>query len=315
MRIRYGMGALVVCPVCGSHGRLYYYNGEWRVKHGSRSMHYVNSGESIEFVYNRIRGFSYYGGDYLLVPYLVKMLAPHKVYVEVFGGSAKLLLSKSPSNIEVYNDIDGDLVSVFKTIRDNPDGVIAELMTIPYSRRMYYEILAELERRDLPRERRAAYYIFLLQSSFSSRYRSGFATSKHQNRAKKYYSIIEAIRPLHERIRNVIIEDLDFRELIRKYDSRATLFYLDPPHLYVATEKTRESYKYNMTDKDYIDMIELLDSIEGKFLLRQSWPPGFLLEWAKKYHVRSVRVKITSRMDANNSRREQVVYFIANYRI
>lgn len=316
-RLRYGSGVLAKCPKCGSTGRLYYINGRWVIRHGGNRTHYINSSEPIEVEYKKITTVQYFGGDYYLIPYLVKMIPPHKVYVEVFGGSGKLLLFKSPSNIEVYNDIDGDIVNIYRTIRDHPDEVIAELMTIPYSRRMYYEALIELKT-ERDKIRRAALYIFILQASFSGRVTgTGFGTSKKGNRATKYSKIIDAIRPLHERLKNVVIEDLDFRECIKKYDSKVTFFYLDPPHLYMATEKGGYYYKENMTDRDYMDLIQLLERIQGKFLLRQANPPGFILEWARrnKYHTKRVSIRTTAPNKNNSKEQKHTVVFIANYKI
>ena len=67
----------------------------------------------------KIKTLGFYGGKRYIVPHLLKLMPPHKLYVELFGGGAALLFSKPPSPIEVYNDIDSNLVNLFRVLRDD----------------------------------------------------------------------------------------------------------------------------------------------------------------------------------------------------
>jgi len=80
--------------------------------------------------------FKYLGGKHFLLKELLKRIPPHDVYVEVFGGSADLLFHKPPSKIEVYNDIDGDLVNLFEVVRNNFDEFHEKAKWLLYSRQL-----------------------------------------------------------------------------------------------------------------------------------------------------------------------------------
>src|SRR5437660_12930733 len=82
--------------------------------------------------------FPYRGGKFHLAPRLVKLLPPHKVYVEVFGGAASVLLAKPRSRIEVYNDANGQLVNLYETIRNHPLLFLERAEHLPYSRHLHY---------------------------------------------------------------------------------------------------------------------------------------------------------------------------------
>ena len=68
----------------------------------------------------RLCFFPYIGGKYNLLKTLAPLIPPHEIYVEVFGGAANLLLNKPPSPVEVYNDVDGEIVNLFLVVRDSP---------------------------------------------------------------------------------------------------------------------------------------------------------------------------------------------------
>ena len=85
----------------------------------------------IGMVHKRLVATHYYGGKFYLLPYLLKVVPKHHCYVEVFGGGGYLLLNKKRSKVEVYNDINGDVVNLFRVLRDNGDELIRRLKYTP----------------------------------------------------------------------------------------------------------------------------------------------------------------------------------------
>lgn len=309
---------IVVCPKCGELGKLYYSPKiKWYVKHGKRRTHYINSSESLEFQLHdpRLAIIWYMGGDGNLLTHLSKMIPPHWCYVEVFGGGAPLLLNKSPSPVEIYNDVDGDLVNLFRVVRENLDEFLRRTEWLLVSRQQYYEFLHNYRDIKDPVDRAVAYW-YIIRLSFMGKFGGGFSTSTKNNHAKSFWNTVEKLRLIHERLKNVVIEQLDFREVLKKYDSKETFFYLDPPHLYASTEKGKDYYREKFTDNDYMELLRILEGIRGKWLLKQVGAVPWIKDWAKKhgYHVKRLAVKMSCRPNPRDEVNPQYkLYFIANY--
>lgn len=311
----------VVCPRCGSVGSLTYRKGlGFYVNHGTATSHKIDNDVSLEVVGGEdLTFFHYAGGDADLVPYYLKMIPPHTTYVEVFGGSAKLLLCKPPSKVEVYNDVDGNLVNLFRVVKDREKfrRFLNELDMMVYSRRVFYEMNRKLRAGIQDDVERAAAYFYVICASFFGKIGAGFAVSKVKNSATVFHNKIRTLRKIHKRLQNVIVEDLDFRECIKRYDSEKTFFYLDPPHLYAGTEKGKDYYGVGFTDNDYMDLLNLLEKVEGKFLLKQAGSVQYVVEWADRngFRVRTLKLfKAMEKLDGEE-RSRWVVHLIANYRI
>ena len=291
-------GFLVVCPKCGEIGRLYYsVKIGWYIKHGKHRTHYVRDGEALEVpLHNpRLNIVRYMGGDSFLLPYLARMIPPHECYVEVFGGSAPLLLNKPPSKVEIYNDLDGDLFNLFKVVRERLDEFLKKTEWLLVSRQQYYDFLRRFHEIKDPVERAVAYW-YMMKLTYAGKFGGGLGFGPKRNYAKDMRNALKKLKLVHRRLMNVMIEQLDFREILKRYDTKTTFFYLDPPHLYLSTESERGKDYYKQggfTDKDYMDMLNLLDRLKGKWLLKQSVNIPWLLEWAKKrgYFIRTLRLK------------------------
>ena len=91
----------------------------------------------------KLTPFGYFGGKYFMIDNLIPLFPSHKTYVEVFGGSGTILINKSPSKVEVYNDIDGELYNFFKVIADRKlfKKFQEKISLLPYSRECYYRQL------------------------------------------------------------------------------------------------------------------------------------------------------------------------------
>lgn len=213
------------------------------------------------------------GGDFHIAGLLrqrVERLCLKKcTFVEVFGGSgymAQTVSREKFSNI-VYNDVNNMLVTLYRHVKENPELLAAVLSLLPYAR-SYYEIVTELvdQCKDFGSLVAAALIFYAYNSSFYGKVAKGFAymAAPDKNAARAFRSRTLAILKYAERWRDVIIENLDFRDVIKRYDSADTVFYLDPPY----PDRSVEYYGVKFTLDDLRDMATLLTRIRGKFLLK-----------------------------------------------
>jgi DNA adenine methylase len=220
---------------------------------------------------------NYFGGKFYQAPEIISMFPEHKVYVEVFGGSGSVLFAKPRSEIEVYNDIYSVLVDFFRILRDplQAQELHRLLQLTPYSRKEFKECGKTWEQENgIERARR--WYVSLMQSfskSIGGKENMGWSFSKSQSRrgmsqcTSQWLSKIDDNLPeAVERLRNVQIENVDYKDLIATYDGKDTLFYLDPPYVH-DTRKMTFTYEHEMTDEEHNNMIDILLKIKGKALL------------------------------------------------
>lgn len=255
---------------------------------------------------------NYFGAKYYMAEDIIRIFPSHKVFVEVFGGSGQVLFRKPRSPIEVYNDIDGDLVSFFSILRDKEkfQELHKRLQLTPYSRKEF-KLCAEcwkLEKDEIERARK--WYVALMQSYSKTMGSKGWSHSKTISRrgmsqcTSQWLGKVDDDLPnAVERLRDVQIENLDYKELIEKYDSKDALFYLDPP--YSSLDRTM-SFKYNfeMTSEEHIKMAEILLKITGKAvlsgydnslynnLIKNGWKKIFLGNFSKRSSSHAVKKDI-----------------------
>ena len=183
-----------------------------------------------------LTAFKYPGGKVKISSWVTSFFPRHKIYVEPFGGAAGVLLNKTPSPLEVYNDLNSDLVTFFSVLRDKEKAaeLIRRLKLTPYAREEYYSCYPMPEGDDIERARalivRAGMGIGIRMAVSDSR--MGFAgdNKKIYKNAKIFVNRVENMWKIAERFRSVIIEHRDALELISRYDTPDTLWYLDPPY-------------------------------------------------------------------------------------
>jgi len=211
--------------------------------------------------------FRYYGGKHFLVKHLLKYIPPHRVYVEVFGGAANLLLAKPPSEIEVYNDIDSALVNFFRVLRDTEKFtmLLHALLFTPYSRAEHDFCVKSHDDENVSDVEQARRFFVAIEQSFDGVFAASWSFSIERSLAKSFFNRILRLYEIAARFRFVYIENDDFEKVIRRYDSVETFFYLDPPYLTEASDK--KGYRYSMSEEDHERLVNALLYIKGKALL------------------------------------------------
>lgn len=213
----------------------------------------------------------YHGSKWRIAPWIISHFPKHRIYVEAFGGSASLLLRKAPSEIEIYNDLDEDVVNFFKVLRDPVSASrLSELIRLtPYSRNDYDEAFKPADD-SVEKARRLA-----IRSALGFGSNAGTRMSKcgfrgndwkaRKSNAHVWTTLPDAIQNAIARFSGVVIENLPATKLIEAQDGPETLFYLDPPYVF----KTRSSfssgnsYRHEMTDEDHAALAAAAKSAEG----------------------------------------------------
>jgi len=212
------------------------------------------------------------GGKGHLRSKIIPYLPPHKTYVEPFGGGASVLLGKPKSDVEVYNDLDNGLFSVFSAIKNNSfrERFKELLWLTPYSREER-KIDRVPNEEDSMLECARKFFVSSRQSfgGMIDRTSWGLVTNtSSKGMAQPVSSYIEAIRALDrvgKRLEGVTISKVDWSVVVTTYDSPTTLFYLDPP--YTRGSRRDGWYTHEMDDSDHIKLIERLVNIEGMSVL------------------------------------------------
>lgn len=178
-------------------------------------------------------------------------------YIEVFGGAGWILFSKDRhAELEVFNDINGELINLFRCVKYHAQEVQKQLEYTFCSRELFFDCKEQLKVRGLTDIQRAARYFILIKESFGTNIRSFGTKSTNIKKSVEYLSDIS------ERLRSVVIENNDFENILKVYDKENALFYLDPP--YVGSEKC---YKNPFSEQDHERLKSLLVNLKGKFIL------------------------------------------------
>lgn len=178
-------------------------------------------------------------------------------YIEVFGGAGWVLFSSERhAKLEVYNDINGNLVNLFRCVKHHPEALQKELDFILMSRKQFFEAKNQMGMDGLTDIQKAVKFYILIKESFGSDLHSFRVSSGNMENAKEYLSEVS------KRLNTVVIENLDFEKIIKTYDRTDALFYLDPPYF-----EAEEYYSDQFKPEDHIRLKESLDKIKGKFLL------------------------------------------------
>ena len=205
--------------------------------------------------------FPYAGGKFYLMNEIREVFekSGRHVAVDVFGGSGKFLLNVEARN-KVYNDIDSRLVNLFKVAKERPDELAAWFRYPLHSRELFNAFKSTEEEGDEVSS--AAKTLYLYYTSFAAKGETfGYGAKPRGSTVVKIENALERLSELHEEVRLWTIEHLDFRELMKRYDSEDTFFYLDPPYF------GKKFYRYNFTEKDVEDLAALLHALRGKYLL------------------------------------------------
>lgn len=207
----------------------------------------------------------YYGGKFRLAPDIVRRMPEHEIYVEPFGGAASVLLCKPRCACEVYNDLDHQVVNVFRTLRDNPEALLRGLVLTPYAREEY-ELAYEATRDPIEAARRFIFRSCAGIGSDSSNRLNGFRDQKNAT-ALSWANLPAELTHIVERLRGVVIENKPATSLMKQFDGKTTLWYLDPPYVLQSRKRADKGYVHEMTDEDHTELLQRARALQGKVII------------------------------------------------
>jgi len=216
--------------------------------------------------------FGWYGGKFSHLEWLLPLLPATDQYCEPFSGSGAVLLNRPPSNVETYNDIDGEVVNFFQILRDKPDDLTRAIALTPFSREEFHLAISGSTKGKPKLERARQFYVRARQA------RTGLAQTatlgrwancKNTSRAgmsgvvSRWLGGVDGLSEIAERLLRVQIENRPALDLLRLYDAPGTMFYCDPPYLH-ETRGDSKAYGFEMNESEHRELAVALRECKGK---------------------------------------------------
>lgn len=208
----------------------------------------------------------YPGGKWRIADWIISYFPEHKVYVEPYFGSGACFFNKQPSYIETINDIDGNIVNLFRVCRDYPKELAKAINLTPFSRDEFISCNThsdnpiEQARRTLVRYHQS----FGTSNSCKNSWRN-VQTYGGPRCATMWNCLPEIIINCCERLKEAQIENTDALTLIERYNDENTLIYCDPPYLQELRKKNM--YKHEMSNEQHIELLKVLKASKSKIIL------------------------------------------------
>ncbi|WP_159870760.1 MULTISPECIES: DNA adenine methylase [unclassified Raoultella] len=214
----------------------------------------------------------YHGGKFRLAPWIIEQMPEHVCYVEPFGGAAGVLLQKPRSYSEVYNDLDGEVVNLFRVLRDSElnQRLQDACCLTPYSRDEFCDAW-EPTSDPVERSRRMVVRSCMGfgtaaaaggNSGFRSDSKRKYATAAHL--WERYPANLAAVC---QRLQGVIIENKDALSIMRTHDAETTLYYIDPPYLPETRVQRNRYYAHEMTQEGHEQLLAVAGTLQGMVMI------------------------------------------------
>ncbi|MDD3474384.1 MAG: DNA adenine methylase [Candidatus Dojkabacteria bacterium] len=214
---------------------------------------------------------SWIGGKSQSAKRIVSLMSEHGCYCEVFFGAGWIFFEKKPSKDEVINDINSELINFYRVIQRDCDKFKAREKYEMYSRELYYEYLQDFysgKHKSLDNVEKAFRFFYLIKAAFASKFGSGFAFGSNRQSSVAFFNQFKELDGITKRLKNATIDNRDFEDVIKSYDSERTLFMCDPPYM----KSDNSDYYFKSANAsfglhEHQRLFMALRSIKGKFIL------------------------------------------------
>ncbi len=222
----------------------------------------------------------YHGGKWKLAPWIISLMPKHRVYVEPYGGAASVLLRKPRCYAEIYNDLDDEIVSLFRVCREQGEDLKRVLALTPFSRTDYLEAWLEADNA-LEQARRTVIRAYMgFGSAAATKARSanqkrgglaqtGFRSNSNRSGttpAHDWANFPKHLDAIIERLQGVVIECRDATVIMETHDCEDCLHFVDPPYV-SDTRDAGGDYRHEMTDTQHVALAQTLSNLKGMVML------------------------------------------------
>ena len=221
----------------------------------------------------------WHGGKWREAPWIIRHFPAHDVYVEPFGGAGSVLIRKKPSYAEIYNDLDGEVVNLFRILRDQHSAArLVELVKLtPFSRLEFNQAYQPADD-EMERARRLLIRSFqgFGSDGATGEYRTGFRANSNRSGttpAHDWAHYPEALAIIVERMRGVVIECRPAIDVMQAHDRDEALHYVDPPYMMETRSRTNRrpggggNYRHELSEADHAELLEAVDRQRGMVVL------------------------------------------------
>lgn len=228
--------------------------------------------------YNRFTPtMKYMGGKYTQLPWLLPRLpVDARVYCEPFAGSAVVMANRPRADVEIYNDLNLNMVNLLRLLPDRWAELRERLLLTPYSLAGFLASRGMKDVEDDPLEWAYLYYICVWQSWF------GLGSTKETTWGfdltpnvlypggmcvRRWWSSTRKLEWLADRLRGVVFETEPAVDVMRKYDAPDALFYLDPPYVMAGRNSSVRLYANEMTDSEHVELLDVVKALRGRWVI------------------------------------------------
>nr|DAD55525.1 MAG TPA: DNA adenine methylase [Bacteriophage sp.] len=243
------------------------------------------------------------GGKSRIAREIIARIPCHDCYVEPFAGAAWVFLKKPVSKIEIINDINRDIVTLYRVIQHHLEEFIRYFKWVLVSRDEF-ERMNKVNPDTLTDIQRASRFYYIQQLAYNGRIAGNPSISiSHWTKPRlNLLRIEEQLSDVHLRLSRVYIENIPYEKLISAHDSAKTFFYIDPPYW------GRENYygKGIFSNSDYAVMAEQLSQIKGKFILSLNDTAG-VRETFSQFQFEPIEITYTCTTGKNKRQTEVLI--------
>lgn len=213
----------------------------------------------------------YFGGKWRLAPWIISHFPAHRVYVEPFCGAASVLMRKQRAYAEILNDLDGEIVSLYRVLRDEEKAreLVRAVELTPYSREEFEESYGECDDA-VERARRTLFRSFAGFGTNAIHRDTGFRGNVSRSGtipAHDWATLPAVVTQVIERLQGVIIEHGSAERVMSLYDGPSTLHYIDPPYVFDTRGRNSARYRHEMTDGDHRELAAQIRCLKGMVIV------------------------------------------------